>query len=1082
MPAFALTAAAGLRAREIDLALRWSADAGAPRSLRLVRRGAGHPEGPDDGDALFDLADLFQDGGAGAPWAATRITRYMLDGPAGGGAQAEIAQYFAGAGDSAPARVTARIPGAPGAPAFDLRPVSRIARGAGADPNFGDVATLTIFTQPPGGAETQAAVAAVATQPRSSGPTTVVQRLDGDAPAQTAPSTGPCVLTWTPAGGGAVAVPFARQEARAVFPAPPQGGSAFGFVVCATANGRPSLPVLIADVSSGAPIVIATAAPHGLADGDRISIAGVAGAATANGDWTVAPVPGDARRFVLVGSSGGGAYAGGGAVYPPILLAMDYSETPDAATQQVDRAVAARDRSSPVGTAQAGYYAAFQTEGGAMARVATASALATAGGGFGQKLFDLLPGVHRQYDDPAAGLGGAWQLRRFLSVFGPALDHARNLGEALPDLRDPELAPAEFLPRLGRCIGWELDRTLPTQRQRADIAFATRIYATLGSAANVQALATRATGWGCEIKEFVHNVFLTNAVEPVRLWQIFESRRANAGSGFGAPAPQADLYPVASEPAETQADPARIDARPAAAVDATGAIWLFWHSNRLGSDWRPGLAYQAGATPSLLAPLSAPGYVYVCARAGVSGATAPKFPKTANASVADGGAVWTCLGKGVARRRLWLLRPGLDATPVRPLADLPDDDWISDETPAAVAQAGAIWLAWASNRSGAKEIWTRAWSGPGMAAGAARQVTRDRSENACPALAAGAGAQPALSLFWEARRPEATRIWTSVSADGASWSAARPVSPGPQDRTPAAAFDAGGQMHLFWSAAAQGGAHIRHAAAQAAGGWQIADVTAPAYGVCDRAPAVALWLGALRLAWASNRFASLWTPATLYAIDDAVVLPGGDGSWLACVAAGRSGAAPPKASGRKGERVADGAAVWLRRGPLAQAPRARMWRLWTADGPGFAAPAAALARLSNDDEPAFAVEAGGALRLLFASQETGARFVSRTFDGAPAPPAPDRAAIARALARQALGQSQDRARYIPDAGDRADGFRAPQCVGIFLAPPDGVGDAQARDAVNRLRDSLRPFRPAGARFVYFVKRAGQSGAPVASDP
>ncbi|MEO8348763.1 MAG: hypothetical protein ABI610_07610 [Acidobacteriota bacterium] len=70
----------------------------------------------------------------------------------------------------------------------------------------------------------------------------------------------------------------------------------------------------ISGATRGAPIVITTPVPHGLADDDRVVIKGVQGNPGANGSWTI-QVTGPAT-FLLEGSVGTGLYAGGGAAFP----------------------------------------------------------------------------------------------------------------------------------------------------------------------------------------------------------------------------------------------------------------------------------------------------------------------------------------------------------------------------------------------------------------------------------------------------------------------------------------------------------------------------------------------------------------------------------------------------------------------------------------------------------------------------------------------------------------------------------------------------------------------------------------------
>ena len=157
-----------------------------------------------------------------------------------------------------------------------------------------------------------------------------------------------------------------------------------------------------------------------------------------------------------------------------------------------------------------------------------------------------------------------------------------------------------------------------------------------------------------------------------------------------------------------QQDPEAFDAQPAAVVDAAGIVWLVWHSHRLGSQWQPSTGYTAS---SLLAPAAANGRRYRCSTPGTSGATAPTFPQTPGATVTDGTAVWTCIGSGIVRRRIWFQRLTIDATPVDATSDLLDNPSFVDEAPSALFDGTRVWIFWSSNRNGTTDIWGRSITG-----------------------------------------------------------------------------------------------------------------------------------------------------------------------------------------------------------------------------------------------------------------------------------------------------------------------------------------------------------------------------------
>lgn len=73
-------------------------------------------------------------------------------------------------------------------------------------------------------------------------------------------------------------------------------------------TGGPTNPV--AGATNATPIVITTAAPHGLTTGSVVIIAGCTGNTAANGTWTITRL--SSMSFSLNASGGNGAYAGGG--------------------------------------------------------------------------------------------------------------------------------------------------------------------------------------------------------------------------------------------------------------------------------------------------------------------------------------------------------------------------------------------------------------------------------------------------------------------------------------------------------------------------------------------------------------------------------------------------------------------------------------------------------------------------------------------------------------------------------------------------------------------------------------------------
>lgn len=438
------------------------------------------------------------------------------------------------------------------------------------------------------------------------------------------------------------------------------------------------------------------------------------------------------------------------------------------------------------------YYAAFAATSGAFAAkpFATAAATATASYGGGDLLYRLLPEAHRFFDEREAAQAGTGQLRRFLRIFGGGIDLARSTAEGLLSLHDVLTVDAAHLPRLAAWIGWEPDRTLAEEVQRTDILAAPEIFGTVGTIPNLTSLVSRVTGYECEVKEFVNNVFMTNAPETSRHVQVYQA--VNTGAGFGAPGPQANLYPPSNEPAITQARPDAFDGEPSAAIGPGGSVWLFWHAHR-ASAGRPG------------------------------------------------------------RRRVWAQRlKGLDPAPIDVLGDLPDDPSFVDEGPAALFDGARMWLFWSSNRGKTTDLWARTFTGDLATRSAPVRLTSHAAPDARPAAARDTSGR--IWVFWESRRRGPTDIWAISSADGVTWDKPVRVTSGDaRDQMPAAVIDPAGVLRLFWSADRGDRSVILQTKRTGAGFSAPEEVVSAAPGVRNEAPAAVVWNGNVWLLWCSNQ-------------------------------------------------------------------------------------------------------------------------------------------------------------------------------------------------------------------------------------
>jgi hypothetical protein len=469
-------------------------------------------------------------------------------------------------------------------------------------------------------------------------------------------------------------------------------------------------------------------------------------------------------------------------------------------------------------------------------RLSVAHALATEDYGSPKALFHRLPAAYQRLDepDPTTPIGAAGPLRRLLAPLGNAIDLGRSHAESARTRHDVFSVRADLLPHLARLIAWPSDLTAQQDRQREDLLHAPELYGTVGTARNVRTLVDRVTGWPVQIKEFVHNVFLTNAPEAQSLWELWANR--HDGVAWDAPA--------------TLTLTTAADGRPALAVDGGGVIWAFWHSDRNGirQVW---LQRLGGVDP---AP--------VLARAGTPDDVPGTMPLEEDpAAVFDGTSVRLFWSSDEGEQRdLWTrsFAAGPPADAAMRLTDHP----APDHSPAAAVVPGAparLWLFWSSTRRGPADIWcqsqdlvTTQWTPP-------ERLTTSPLRDDRPAAAVDTAGN--LWLFWTRDAGGGQSLWHQVF-DGTTWSSAAPIVTGHARDASPAAVPWKGHVLLLW--------HSDHA-----GAWQLwaafhdgtqwlppVRLNDDVQG--DKEPAVAIDAGgALRLVWRSQRRAMWYRSQTI---------------------------------------------------------------------------------------------------------------------------------------------------------------------------------------------------------------------------
>lgn len=464
---------------------------------------------------------------------------------------------------------------------------------------------------------------------------------------------------------------------------------------------------------------------------------------------------------------------------------------------------------------------AFQSE-----RTWRAVAMATGHYGLDERLYQLLPALHKQYDEPMPDQLGAGQLRRFLQISGAALDQIRSQAESLRGRHDLLEVHADRLPALAHWIGWQLDRTLDTLSQRNQIRFAPDIYRGVGTIPNIKALVNMITGWDCRVKEFAHNVFRSNAPETVHLWELWESRFD--GKVLSKSDPLTEHLP----------DPDIFEGRPVAVIDGSGRLWLFWHTSRAGRWQIWGRIHAGHAWSASLVLTPEPG--------------AHQEP----AAIADGAAVrlfWASntTGNWEITSRSCMLRPDgqVDLGALEQVVSHPAED----RHPAVVRDGqGRIWLFWQSSRRGPTDIWAQVYDGERW--GAPARITTARFCHEMPAaLRIVRDGTEQTWLFYVASNHGGDRrslVWQVF--DGTRWAEPETISTESQQvESPAPVFW-NGQVWLFWQAGGEEHPGIwvqTHTSAGWSDSFAIID-----HFMGDKEPAVVVDPNAgLRVFWRSRR-------------------------------------------------------------------------------------------------------------------------------------------------------------------------------------------------------------------------------------
>lgn len=203
------------------------------------------------------------------------------------------------------------------------------------------------------------------------------------------------------------------------------------------------------------------------------------------------------------------------------------------------------------------------------------SAMATGPYDFAGQMHRILPTIYHRYDtvlppkkyidamsdrDKQRG-----QLRRFLDLSGTQLDQLYSFATAVLNFHDIHRVDGELLSLLAQWIGWDSDYNLEFAAQRNELRNAPAMYQTIGIIPNIEAAVVKCTSsWIARTREFMHNIFLSNRPEQLNLWLCQRNSQSQQWE----------------EPRDVFSLDFAYEGRPAAAKDAAGTLWLFYHTPR----------------------------------------------------------------------------------------------------------------------------------------------------------------------------------------------------------------------------------------------------------------------------------------------------------------------------------------------------------------------------------------------------------------------------------------------------------------------------------------------------------------------
>lgn len=168
------------------------------------------------------------------------------------------------------------------------------------------------------------------------------------------------------------------------------------------------------------------------------------------------------------------------------------------------------------------YYAVwvFDPAAGEWVRAGQTTGLPLKNFGYGQRLWELTPSVHRTTSSDLLATDNE-ELRLFLQLFGTQLDHLRGEYETLLAVNDPQQVAGNLLPLMAQQYGQVYEPELGMRQMRTLLSATVRLYRTKGTETGIESAIQALSGYTARLRP-LKNLLLdyndSSAEESIGSW------------------------------------------------------------------------------------------------------------------------------------------------------------------------------------------------------------------------------------------------------------------------------------------------------------------------------------------------------------------------------------------------------------------------------------------------------------------------------------------------------------------------------------------------------------------------------------